>query len=328
MRFAPVAMARDMVSKGASITQGRDGTSVTMREFVMDVTGSVGFVCSTIEINAARDIIFPWLSQIAARYEEYSFKKLHFVYEPRCSTQTAGTVILAVDYDPKDLPPTSKQMALTYVGAVSSAAWKDCCLVVDPRILSLRGSLFSRLGAVPSGSDVKTYDLGNLQLCTTGFGSATSCGELYVEYEVALRVPQSQDNVQSGYFYSSSGLDATHLVGTLTDVGIVANIPGKYALDYTASASDTLTFNQNWNGEVCVTITGTGLVAVNPPTQTGTITGATVTNGVIANTGGTLMSLRYAISALRGQTLILAITATTVTQVIWELLPRSTVGAL
>lgn len=323
MQYAPVAMARTMVSRGISVSGKSDGKPVKMREFITDITGSVDFACSTLEINPGRDVIFPWLATIANRYEEYAFRNLRFLYEPRCSTQTAGTVMLAIDYDAKDITPSTKQIVLSYSGAVSSAAWKDAQCICDPRILALRGHLFTRAGAAPSSTDIKTYDLGNLLICTMGFAGATACGELYVEYEVDLRIPQTTESIQLGYFTNSAGMDATHLVGTITNAGVTGNIPGNYLLDYTATDTRTLTFNQNWKGEVVLTLVGTGFVA-GGLVNTGTSTGGAVANGEVANNAQTLMCSRYNVTALRGQTLVLAVTATTVTSVTWELLPKET----
>jgi hypothetical protein len=236
------------------------------------------------------------------RYQRYQYRNLKFRYQPRCSTVTAGTVILAIDYDANDAAPLSKSAVLSYFGCDDSAAWQECCCGLDPRVARDRGSLFLRAGALNANQDVKTFDLGTLYVCTSGFAGATACGELYVEYDCCLMIPQTTPVYLSAKVDASAGLDQTHLYGTnATKTGL---------LNITVTDSATVTFNQDWMGLCELTIVGTvmsGTVA-NSGTATAAIQG-TYTVNAAATYGRALLE----VSALRGQTLVLATTATTVT---------------
>jgi hypothetical protein len=205
-----------------------------------------------------------------------------------------------MDYDPLDTAPATKQDVYSYHHSAQSSPWDESCLTVDSSILRNRGTLFSRAGAIPAGSDLKTYDLGNLWLCVSGFTGAVVCGELFVEYDVILMVPQITSNVQSATLVPG-GIDVTHQVGsTSTFVGL---------LDVVQLLGTTISFNQNFVGTISIYGVGTVLSA---HACTGTATSALYFPAVIpaAALSGSVV---YTVNALRGQTLIPAWTATTIT---------------
>lgn len=74
---------------------------------------------------------------------------------------------------------------------------------------------YVRSGAVPSGEDPKSYDLGKVNLATQGIPAAsTNLGELWVTYEVELRKPQiTVGGVGSTQFRGSGTHSTTALLG-------------------------------------------------------------------------------------------------------------------
>lgn len=304
---APVSSALRNYSVRPPVLSSRSAgaTMVRHREFIQDVAGSVAFASVSLPINAGRDTLFTWLSELAARYEEYHFTALRMIYEPRCSTATAGSVILAVDFDALDPAPANKQDVYSYHRCSQSSAWDENCYLVDPAILRSRGPLKTRVGAIPANADLKTYDLGNLFLCTSGFVGTDVVGELFVEYDVVLSIPQLADNTQSGYSTATAGLSGVALFGT----GVVFN--GN--LDRTYTSASTVTLNQNWEGVVSCQVNGTGLAA-GGFVSSGTVACALVNEMYSAAGTSGVMTFRVpAASGLRGRTIVLAITATTVT---------------
>lgn len=174
------------------------GFVVVHREYIQDITAAdANFRNTTFSVNPGLATTFPWLSAIAGRFESYLFRRLHFIYEPICPTTTPGAVMMAVDYDALDTAPTSKVSLMSYRGAVRSAPWNIT------RFDATRGDLrkfgvqrFVRAGAQPANSDLKTYDVGNLQIATQNTPSTpTTLGELYVEYEVEFYTPQIPTSV-------------------------------------------------------------------------------------------------------------------------------------
>jgi hypothetical protein len=291
----------------------RSGGSTTIkhREFVIDVAGSIAFTATPFPINAGRDTLFCWLSELAAQYEKYQFQNLRFIYEPRCPTSIAGSIILAVDFDALDAAPTTKQNVYSYHHCSQSSAWDENCYHVDSAILRSRGPLFTRTGAAPANSDLKTYDLGNLFLCTSGFAGTDVVGELFAEYEVLLLTPQTAVNTQGAYNTANLALAAGALFGSPVATGGL--------LDRTYSSASTVTLNQNWMGVVTCLITGTGL-ASGGFTTSGTCVLVLVSESWnAAGTSGVLCFRISGAQGIRGSTIIPGITATTVTgcQMYW-----------
>jgi len=256
---------------------------------------------------------FPWLSKQAIQYESYSFKRLSFSYEPRCSTAQAGTVVLAVDYDPLDATPATKSQILSYYGHSSTGPWDDAVIAV--RASAEHYNLKVRPGAAPASSDLKTYDIGNLFLAVSGFSGAVACGELYVDYEVTLMTPQSEVVILGGRIAATAGLDATHLFGS--DGALVGLI------NATRTNTSTLTFLSDWVGTVTFNVTGTGLAGALANTGTSAMEAGPAQ---VINAGTTNAIYYCQLTALRGQTYIPTITATTVTNMSVVLAPYDVAG--
>jgi hypothetical protein len=216
--LAPVAHGLQYRSKAPNFKQtSRDSIIVRHREYLQDVSGSVAFTAITYSINPALIGTFPWLYSVANQYESYLFRKLHFIYEPACSTSTAGTIILCVDYDATDAAPSTKSQAMTYHNAVRSAAWEPVCYKAAVEDLSKFKRRYTRAGALPANADVKMYDVGNLFLCTSIETGTAIIGELYVEYEVELQTPQQ--NAIAGQQIGSAYLTAGGTFATATPFG-------------------------------------------------------------------------------------------------------------
>ena len=92
-------------------------TIVRHREYIKDITGpSVGaaFTLYSFPINPGNPKTFPWLSQIAANYDQYALLGCVFEFKSTASdffsggTIGTGTIVLATDYDAADAPYSSK----------------------------------------------------------------------------------------------------------------------------------------------------------------------------------------------------------------------------
>jgi len=100
-----------------------------------------------------------------------------------------------------------------------------------------------------------------LNIAVVGQASAAVVGELWVEYDIWLQIPQLQSqslvsDVSAGQYYTSDGIDVTHLLGTdviaedgNVIISPVANTvtlthlqPGQwYLVNYIIDATTTLT---------------------------------------------------------------------------------------
>lgn len=87
------------------------------------------------------------------------------------STNTAlGAVIAAVDYDSSSPNFTSRQQMENSAFSMSAKPSESFNVPVEcsPKQSFSGNKLYVRFGAVPSGSDPKTYDVGNFVIATTG----------------------------------------------------------------------------------------------------------------------------------------------------------------
>lgn len=171
------------------------GSSIVVRhtEYIADISSSTSnFNVNSYSINPGLNASFPWLSNVAANYESYLFKKLHYMYKPICPTNTPGKVILAIDYDAADATPSSKVVINSYESAASCSVWDQ--VVNRSTTMNMRKfgvQRYVRNTVAPTGTDIKTYDIGKLLVATSNTpNTATTLGELYVEYEIELYTPQ------------------------------------------------------------------------------------------------------------------------------------------
>ena len=194
-----------------SFTRSTDDDSVVIssKEFVTDVyaPGTAGaFQIQQFALNPAIALTFPWLSQIAANYEEYEFGQLLFTYKTNVTDFVStngqvGTVIMATQYNSDQPPFQSKTEMMHYAGCADSKTTENllCGVECDPTKSSGAPGKFIRAGPVPQGEDNKQYDLGTFNLamanCPALFADQ-AMGELHVSYTVRLRKQR---------FYSTQG---------------------------------------------------------------------------------------------------------------------------
>jgi len=143
-----------------------------------------------LAINPGQSNLFRWLSRVAANYESYKFSRLKFDYATEAPSSLGGTLVLAVDYDASDAAPVSKQQAMAFRSSVRSAPWAPCQHSSIAEDLAKAKTNFVRPGPQPPGTDIKTYDIGNLFVISQGVTTAAAVlGELWVEYDVLLMTP-------------------------------------------------------------------------------------------------------------------------------------------
>jgi len=177
---------------------GGDGSiTIRHREFLQDVTSSTAFALTSFALNPGVAATFPWLSSIAALFEEYRMLGLVFEFKSTSgfsvgTTNTAlGSVIAATDYDSFDNTFSNKQQMEAYEFSTSCAPFTNMCHGVEckPKFNPL-GVQYIRSGAVPANADQHFYDIGNFQLATVGMQAASVIGELWVSYHVKLMKPK------------------------------------------------------------------------------------------------------------------------------------------
>lgn len=247
--IAPSSVSINTVTKRPRFRQGGNGQIIVRhREYVNEVTSGGGFFRAVqYKINPGLSESFPWLSQIANAYESYRFLRLSFSFVTERPTTDTGSVTLAMDYDAADTPPTSKSEALQMQGAVRSSVWSHCELHCDSKDLhKIEKELYTRsTPSLPANLDVKTYDVGQLFVCTDGLSAALNIpiGELWMDYEVALQTPQV--DFEASLFRSSARIVKT---GSQTANNFTGGAVKTGGMPFIITNPTTLTFTQKVEG--------------------------------------------------------------------------------
>lgn len=304
---APVAQARRVTTSKPKI-QGRANNGdirVQHREYISDVAGSVAFASTEFLLNAGSLISFPWLSSIARQYESYSFRSLKFCYESQAPTTATGTVLLVLDYDAADAAPLSKVEAMSYRNSVRSAPWQESSHRSSPEDLHKMKSYYVRDTTILAANlDVKTYDIGNLFVCTQGQANTNAIGELYVEYDVDLMTPQLVKPLVPGFKLTTTAGQSNVLPwGTSWTLDPDNNIR------VTVDSGTQLTFNETFEGLLILSTSAAGAATAAGNGQIGAGT-ATVSELVdLVTSPATTSSFGgaavYSVRAVSGQTVIL-----------------------
>lgn len=239
------------VSKNVLLTQdppvmvNRDnhgGVVIRHREYLGDViTSSVAgaFRVQGFGLNPGNQYTFPFLSQVAANYEQYSLEGVIFEFRSMSadalnSTNTAlGQVIMATNYNAGSPLFEQKSEMENYEFGASCKPSCDMMHPIEcaPRLTSVT-ELYVRTGAVPSGQDIRLYDWGLFQIATNGFqGTSVNVGELWVTYQICLLKPKMFTALGNyNDVYQSAGLDNSYTdanpLGTAGAAAIYSNTIG------------------------------------------------------------------------------------------------------
>jgi len=187
---APVAMGTRISTQQDRMTKRKDVTVHTGSELVLgSIAGSTGFgVANALSINPGNVTLFPRLSTLSSLFAQYRFTKLVFRYVPVVSTATAGDVMMIVDPDASNTPPTTENQAVDHQGARAGSVWEPLAYNVDVSTLNATQPFrYVRTASMPG--DIKTFDVGNLYICTNNESGTSAIGKLFVDYTVELRAP-------------------------------------------------------------------------------------------------------------------------------------------
>jgi len=240
------------------VQRGDNSITVTNEEYICDVVTEVNFTARSFSVNPGLSTTFPWLANVANNYELYTFESLSFEYRTSTGTTSYGTVCMAFDYDAADAAPSSKQRMMSYIGSVADACYKNITVSSNRSLLTkMAKERYVRPGDVPDGKDVKTYDVANLFLASSG-GAGNTTGSLYVKYRIRLEVPHTPAEYpweQSGLVYTAAASKAQPFNG--------AAVSNAQVVDPVVATRDDSSIYIKKAGEYLgfQSVTGTGLTA-------------------------------------------------------------------
>jgi len=175
---------------------GRVAVKFKHREYLGDVFSSSSantFKIDSYAINPGQAATFPWLSGvIGAKFQQYRINGCVFEFRSMSadalnSTNTAlGSVIMSTDYDSSTDTFASKQeMENTEFGVSCKPSTNMIHGIECLRAQTPVSELYIRAFDVPSGRDIRLYDLGRFSIASTGMqGTSVNLGELWVTYDI------------------------------------------------------------------------------------------------------------------------------------------------
>jgi len=232
----PFARATKTINQGARQYQnGRDGIVVNHTELfdslITDTTsptGPGGDVIWYWTIQPAFKELFPYLSRLAKLYEFYRIRNVTFKFKTQSNAGTDGLVVMGYDLDPHDTTPTSdlagRQTLMSMEGSVSGSVWQDLEMTVQPRHIKDRFSAYPKGLYVKSegetASESRLSDFGIVYIGAFGTSATLkTLGDLYVSYEIELRVAQIHDAVPATHGQERPGESVITLATTVSETG-------------------------------------------------------------------------------------------------------------
>lgn len=165
------------------------GVRVRHCEQVLSVSGSALYAGTSIPIQPGNSTSFPWLSQIAKNYDEYTIHSLVYRYANLVGTAHDGLIALAIAPDPRDAAPASMislmQKEGAYQGAISVPA---STTQVAPALMAPGMRKFVRRDA-EFFSDVRVTDAGNFVVASEGCDLTTRIGTIIAEFDIEFFSP-------------------------------------------------------------------------------------------------------------------------------------------
>lgn len=201
LRAAPmrqgVALGKTSKTRATRMYQDGDAFVVEHDEYIQDVfiDSANTFAYEVLSLNPGDGSTFPWLANIANRYEEFEAVELTPHFETAAPTTASGKVLLAIDFDPGDATDLgTKQELLNDDRTKSAPVWQSFSQTVD------RGKLRKRLfvrnvddSADPALTSAlsRQQDIGNLFVATTAssLGAGAMVGELWIRYCIRFYTP-------------------------------------------------------------------------------------------------------------------------------------------
>lgn len=180
------AYSKTVGIKAANIGFANGRTIIRHREYLAPIRGSTTFRVQSMSLNPGLSNTFPWLSNLAANYEQYKVNKLHVEFVTSSGSTASGRVGLAFGYNPSEGIPVNKQEFFSIVPNREEAPWEDITLAVP-----VTGNVkYIRLAGVSSSGTLNTYDMGQIFVAASGTVDSTSVvGDLFVNYEIELLRP-------------------------------------------------------------------------------------------------------------------------------------------
>lgn len=227
------------------VINGVSGIRVQHREYIQDVLSSIGFE-NQIQLPIQPGVsTFPWLSQIATRFQQYKLHGIIFEFISSCGSAIAstnnalGNLMMATNYNSSEGVYSNKQQFTNSEFSIISVPSQNATHYIECAAnQSTIDHLYIRSGAITNG-DIKMYDLGIFQLAVQGMqANDINIGSLYISYDIEFFKPVMISNsiFDMSAHYRLTGQSASYPLGTGR-----TNVQDDYNISFSAGGSGTQT---------------------------------------------------------------------------------------
>lgn len=280
-----------------NFSSSRQTNIVCHREYITDIVGTSGFNITKYAVNPGLEETFPWLATVAQNYQEYRIHGIIFEFRSLITDFVTGgapgVIVMATNYN-ADAPLFSSKQEME--NSEYAVATKPTLNLIHGLECAANQTVlpekYVRTGDVPTGQDLRMYDLGNVQVATQG-NPAQLLGELWISYCVEFfkpRMPTSVGGEVDSVELRRTNFSAPSPFG-LIGLGKTGGLPASISptvLTWTAQPGNKYMVQLTWVGSVAAlvtaaTLTTTGLKALSafpngggglwsPPNGTSSIT--------------------------------------------------------
>jgi hypothetical protein len=202
------------------------GVRISHREYIQDVQQATSFTIQNFSINPGIFSVFPYVSALAANFEQYKIHGMVFYFRATsgnavsASNTSLGTVVMATQYNALASTFQNKTQMENYMGAVSGVPTCDLIHPIECESSQTAiKSLYIRVGSVPSGQDARLYDMGVFSLAVVGCQATTgTLGELWCTYDIEFMKPRVVSgagglDALTDHFQLSTSVSSSHYLG-------------------------------------------------------------------------------------------------------------------
>lgn len=212
----------------------KTGQSIVVRhkEYISQIFSTNTFANQrALVLNPGDSNTFPWLSTLAARFEQYRIRGMVFHYIPTSGYAVSGTnpalgsVMMQTSYratrDPVATQPTDKLEMMNEYWACEAAPCEAFCHPIECSPLENPFNVhYVRTTAVDAGDTPLMYDYGVTYVSTSGMPATNNVvGDLWVSYEIELLKPviasTVSDPVANADLKLVTGLTGNNMFGTV-----------------------------------------------------------------------------------------------------------------
>lgn len=215
----PAAETHVKKTNTPKIQTKRGEVRIKHKEMVLNfTTNAQGALAFGTPLEPTNSLLFPWLSGMAALFQNYRYESFEYEFIPAVPTTTAGQYLMAFDpnnIQPDPAPSFAKQAA--QLGAKETQIWNATRMHLSSKQLNNIGprKLVRTLGTEASPDNA----CGVLYFLLTSNFLSQVPGSLWVHYDIVLNYPTAENLSLTGgvgeYEVASNSLSIPQLSPTI-----------------------------------------------------------------------------------------------------------------